>query len=302
MLAQETTTDLPRFSLVDVNKGLSNNRIHCFLKDKRGYLWIGTEDGLNHYDGSQARIYQHDTRDTTSIIANTISKLFEDPAGNIWVVTPAGTSIYDPQQDKFYQHTTTFLEPYGLATFTINNIIQDNEENYWFLLRDEGLLRYNPNSKQGIHLQANPELETAISTNKLIALAQNSRGDYWLLHKNGVLEQLDGQTLSVKSRPNELHRYFSGQLLDYALFIDSDDDLWLYQPFGNRGAFLYQPTNGSFTAFTKESGTPKLNTNMVNGIVEETKGIIWLGTDHGGLNIINKNKGTIQYVLAEHEG
>ncbi|WP_224994601.1 two-component regulator propeller domain-containing protein [Cesiribacter sp. SM1] len=295
------TAGLPeqlRFSLLDVSKGLSNNQVNCFLRDSRGYLWIGTADGLNRYDGTRVKVYQHNPRDSSSIRSNTINKLFEDPAGKLWVVTADGISIYDPVQEKFHRNTAAFTRPFGLEGKDVENIIKDKTGNYWFILTGQGVCRYTPGSGKKISLKHTANNASTISSNFVQSVAQNADGDYWLIHRNGIFEKLDGSSFEVEQQKSTISERFKGQLLNYELFADSDDDLWIYLPYETKGLFLYQPRQDVLTHYHRDSKELPLNNNMVRGVTEAQTGQIWIGTDHGGINIIDKKNQTVSYVLS----
>ncbi|AHM59137.1 signal transduction histidine kinase [Flammeovirgaceae bacterium 311] len=290
-----------KFSLLDVSKGLSNNQVNCFLRDSRGYLWIGTADGLNRFDGTKVKIYQHDPRDSSSIRGNTINRMFEDPAGKLWIVTTDGISIFDPVQEKFSREQAAFTRSFGLAGHDIENIIRDKAGNYWFILTGQGISRYSPADGKQVFLKHTSGDASTISSNYVQSVVQNSRGDYWLIHRNGIFEKLDGSSLEVVQQVPLVSERFGGQLYNYELFTDSEDDLWIYLPYETKGLFLYEPGRKALSHYHREGKDLPLNNNMVRGVAEEQPGKIWVGTDHGGINIIDKKKQLVSYVLSSQD-
>ena len=90
------------FKHLTINDGLSQNAVFAIMKDRRGFMWFGTKDGLNKYDGYNFTIYQHNPFDTTTLSANYITTLFEDNRGLIWVGTfDRGINVYDRAKDIF---------------------------------------------------------------------------------------------------------------------------------------------------------------------------------------------------------
>lgn len=290
-----------KFSLVDINNGLSHSRVTCILKDSRGYVWIGTAAGLNRYDGYEVKVFRYDARDTLSINANDVTGIFEDPAGKIWVRTTGGHNIYDPVTETFHRNHTDYLKDYKLPNHDIEDILKDRDGNFWFIHTGYGLSKYDPAIKSTINLRRSSTDPKSISTNHISAIRQNSAGDLWLIHRNGMLEKLDGQSLQVTERNDHIYRQFNKELLYYGLTIDSDDDLWIYLPFDSRGAFYYNQKDQTLAHFHKDSPSHKLNNNLVKGIVEEEQGKIWIGTDHGGINVIDKSDFSGHYILNNPE-
>ncbi len=290
-----------KFSLIDINDGLSHNQVTCFLKDSRGYLWVGTAAGLNRYDGYQLKVFRYNSRDTSSINANGINKLFEDPEGNIWVQTNAGISIYNPQTESFSKDLGKYLKRYSLSADNVENIIKDNAGNYWFIHTGAGITRYNPATKESVILKSIPADNSSVSSNFVSALQQNAEGDIWLIHRNGILEKLDGKSLKVTERTTAISEKSDRQLLNYELLVDSDDAIWVSLPLDGKGVFFYDPSSETLSHFHKKSARFPLNNDFAKGVTEASKGIIWVGTDHGGINVIDKKDFSVQYILHNEE-
>lgn len=156
-----------------------------FLKDSRGFLWVGTEAGLNRYDGYEFKIYKYNSQDTSSLVGNSIIKLFEDPDGNIWIQTNYGLSIFDPVSGQFYTNPQLFLEKYNLPGYDLHNIQKDRKGNFWFIVKGQGLTRYNPVTKTSTSLLHSFSDQAAISTNDVSAMGQSTAGDSGLFIKMG---------------------------------------------------------------------------------------------------------------------
>lgn len=92
-----------RFEHLSVAEGLSQNTPYCILQDRQGFMWFGTADGLNRYDGYEIVVYRHDPFDPHSISENTIRGLAEDEEGNLWIATDRGVNKWRREEDKFYR-------------------------------------------------------------------------------------------------------------------------------------------------------------------------------------------------------
>ena len=95
-----------RFDHFSIKNGLSENTVNCILKDKEGYYWLGTQDGLNQYDGYSVKIFRHDRNDNSSISDNFILSLLEDNTGNLWIGTRNGLNFYE----CMYNYLTELFE------------------------------------------------------------------------------------------------------------------------------------------------------------------------------------------------
>lgn len=303
LLAVVVPPDQFKFSLLDMSNGLSNNQVKCFLKDSHGFLWIGTMSGLNRYDGYEIKEFKYDSKDTSSIVGNTILKLFEDPDRNIWVQTNYGYSIYSHATGKFSSNRETFLKKYNLPSIEIENIVQDNDGNFWFINTGQGITKYDPDTQTSIQLRHSMSKANSLSSNDVSSIAPDSQGDMWVVHRNGILERLDGKTLAVKERNLTIYDKFNSERLFFDLLVDSEDDVWIYLPLDSRGLFLYKPNENKTYHFHK--GSPqhklKLNHDLARGLVEARPGIIWAGMDHGGINMIDKQSLIVQYIQHDDE-
>ncbi|MCC9137583.1 two-component regulator propeller domain-containing protein [Pontibacter silvestris] len=292
-----TIAEQYNFSLIDINGGLSHDQVKCFLKDSRGYLWIGTAAGLNRYDGYKLKVFKYNSNDSCSVIGNNITKLFEGPEGKIWVQTTMGTSVYNPKTEKFYNKPENFVKQYNLpAGAAVEDIVKDKKGNFWFISTGQGITKYNPANNSSVTLTHSTSGKGSISSNHVSAIGQSSSGDLWVVHQNGVFEKLDVKTLKVVERCDKIYKKAYQKLFSYSLTVDSDDDLWIHSSDNPVGVFYYKEATQSLSHFHKNSAQLQLNNNLARGIVESEKGTIWIGTDHGGINVINKKGLTVHYI------
>jgi signal transduction histidine kinase/ligand-binding sensor domain-containing protein/DNA-binding response OmpR family regulator len=296
-----TVPEQYRFSLIDINNGLSHNQIKAFLKDSKGYMWVGTASGLNRYDGYKFRVFKYNSNDTSSLVNNNVLKLFEGPGGKIWVQTSIGSCIYDPTTEKFTRPSKQLLSQYGLPDVAVEDILKDVDGNFWFISRGKGVTKYNPTDRSAVSLTHSFGSQHTLSTNDVSAIRQNSEGDLWIIHRNGILERLDHKTLRVVERNDAIYRQFKQEQLSYSLTVDSDDDLWVHLQDIEAGVFFYNHTSKSLAHFHKDATRGQLNNNVVRGVVEGAKGRIWVGTDHGGINVIDKRDFSVSYIRHNDE-
>lgn len=126
------------FQHIKEKDGLSFNLINCFFQDRDGFLWVGTFDGLNRYDGSQFSKFKHNRSDPNSLLHNTVHDLCEDRQGNIWAIVDGGMSCYEKATGRFRNYTMVNGQVLGFCT----NILCDRNGDIWFTSRRIGLYRY----------------------------------------------------------------------------------------------------------------------------------------------------------------
>ncbi|MBT1702173.1 hybrid sensor histidine kinase/response regulator transcription factor [Chryseosolibacter indicus] len=290
-----------QFRQLDVDDGLSHNQVTCFLKDKKGFLWIGTFFGLNRFDGYSIKNYLNDPQNTTSISNNSITSLFEMPKGEIGVFTAAGLNIFDPNSESFSTDLTTFYQKYQLPEGIITNVFTDGNKNIWFSY-EAGLARYNA-TDQTTSFFRHGKNSKSISTDSVSAYAKTGDNSHWIIHKNGILEkiQLHEQDLQVTFRNDFLNKLNKNKIYDYQLLADSKGGLWIYIRDDPQGLYFFNPHSNEYRHFQQTSREGKLTSNFVSGIVEGPDGSMWLSTDHGGVNIINRETFSVSYVLNHPE-
>jgi signal transduction histidine kinase/ligand-binding sensor domain-containing protein/DNA-binding response OmpR family regulator len=288
-----------QFERIDMTKGLSHHTVNDILKDSSGFLWFGTSSGLNRYDGYSIRVFRNIPDDTTSLLNDVVTRLYEGPNGMLWIYSYSGNNVYDPRTESFHRNTHALLKKLNIADGTITSIQKDRAGNFWFVHYNQGLYYFDIKTKRTTHLQPVTGDTTSISSLQLSNIKQDKAGDYWLIHQNGVLEKIDQKTLKVIYRDFTLNNRFNGQVYDYDLMIDRDDDIWMYND-RNFGCFSFNPRTRTFTNFTRESKV-KLNSNIVRKIVEDDRGFIWIGTENGGVNLLNKKTFEMRYLINEEE-
>ena len=120
-----------KFRHLSIDDGLSHNTVNCVIKDSRGYLWIGTNDGLNRYDGYGFNVYKHDYQDDASLSNNSISCLFEDSNHDIWIGTRGGLNRYNPNLNRFYQFRHDPDDDNSMGHDFIRAILEDSRGTLW---------------------------------------------------------------------------------------------------------------------------------------------------------------------------
>jgi ligand-binding sensor domain-containing protein len=96
-----------RFKRLSIEEGLSQSTVRTILNDSEGYMWFGTRDGLNRYDGNKITIYRHNPKDSTTISSSDINYVFEDKSKNLWIATTRGIDRFDRQKESFVHYKTS---------------------------------------------------------------------------------------------------------------------------------------------------------------------------------------------------
>jgi signal transduction histidine kinase/ligand-binding sensor domain-containing protein/CheY-like chemotaxis protein len=273
--------------------GLSYNRVQCFLKDSRGFIWIGTAEGLCCFDGYSFRNYKNIPGDTTSLRENVINSLFEDYEGNIWVGNGNYLDVYNPRTDIFYHSNLIFDGKLEVPPSSKWFHVRDNKGNIWFANTFKGIYKFEIKSHHLQKLNEDSTKEWNVSSKIITNMGADSAGNIWVVNTNATLEKINAQSLRVEERTN-LQKGFDNM---YRFIIDKDNDLWIFDWHNPFGILHYNTKTKSKTIISTTSKGTKINNNNISCIIEDDNQNIWLGTDHGGINIINKKTMRVQYVL-----
>jgi signal transduction histidine kinase/ligand-binding sensor domain-containing protein/DNA-binding response OmpR family regulator len=279
------------FAHIDFNQGLSNNQINCIFKGRKGFMWFGTMSGLNRFDGYTIKSFRHSIQDTTSLVDDFISKIVSGPFNKLWIETRIGFNIYDPATENFERAADKYLQKLGMPGYGLTDIVP-LDKGFLFVYRDQGIFYFEEN-KPVVPVIINNTREV----NVIADVKTDSKNNIWVVYCNGQMEQYDGRSKKAISRSNLLQLKQGGNKFLYRLFIDSQNGLWVYGSGIVNGVYRLNPVANSLQQIANNEGTAILSSNIIVNIVEDDKGLMWIATDHGGINILDKNTMKVQVLL-----
>ena len=276
------------FDHLTIEDRLSHNTVYAIIQDKNGYIWIGTQNGLNKYDGYSFKTYLTDSQTDTKngFIGKSISSLLEDSQGNLWVATrKQGLNIKLNLSDQFQNlnHDSTFLPIQG---YDISALYEDVKGNIWIGTVGGGILEINLKNKTSKHYT---NQNSKLSSNLVFDIVQDSQGAIWTANAGAGLNRLEsnGQFTQIH-QPGQNSPNMNGYRKK--LFLDGDF-LWV----GTEGTGLYRfdIKNQEYEHFTNGNGPKDLTSSVVRDIHKTSDGRLFIATDGGGLNIYDDSTGNI---------
>ena len=265
---------------IGTDAGLSQTNVTCILQDKRGFLWFGTRDGLNKYDGYNFTAYKNQDNDKHSISNNFVTALLEDRNGDIWVGTwGGGVDRYDRKKKTFTLVDSAFANSF------VNHLLQDSQGNIWICTDGEGLYKIDPLTGKHKCFYADARNPAGLADIDIYTIFEDSRHEYWVGTANGGLYRFDGN----KDRFTRYSHNFADTTslcsnAVKAIYEDPSHRLWIGTLGG--GLDLMTDRKGVFKHFFSGKPTGKLNENMIKTLARDDAGNLWVGTDNGGLVII----------------
>lgn len=295
--AQATTYQFVRYS---TEKGLSHNQVNCFFKDSRGFVWIGTANGLNRFDGYSFRVFKHDPKDSTSISDHQINAVFEGPDGSIWISNRAGFDIYDPATESIDHNANRAARRFGLPDANFSRIIRTRSGDYWINHNKLGLLKYLASSKRLVKVRFSPLAGSAGGGQRTISdFDEDAQGNLWVVCDDGFLARVDAHTYRIDAQSALLQHRNLGNLSNHKVFVDDDGEPWVYVVKAALGAFYFDLKNNTLHNAGTAGPDFRLSNKAVSAMISGPDGRIWIGTDHGGINILDKKRGTVTTLLSD---
>jgi len=292
-----------RFGHLETGAGLSNNKVSYVFKDKKGFMWFATQSGLNRYDGTDFKIFRYNENDSTSAGDNSFKGVFELPEARLGMLTTNGElNIYDPATEKLDRNYKKYFRRWYLPEREVADIKKDAHSNYWFLYTQGDLYKYNVRNGTALQVPVNPPATGDSIAPTINAFSQDTKGNTWLIYRNGYLEKLDDQG-HVVFHSSFLQVANKDKTSIYSIYADAQDELWISAL--GLGVFYYNPHTDSFLHLHADAARSRLNTNNITislqGIVQANDGRIWIATDQGGINVVDKKDFSVQYLTHEQE-
>ena len=274
-----------RFGRISVDKGLSQSTVYCTYQDSQGFIWFGTEDGLNKYDGYTYDVSKYDPTDSNSISNNIIRVMFEDSHQTLWIGTDNGLNTYNRQNGHFHRFQNNPSNPSSISNNLISSITEDKKGIVW-IGTNNGLNAFDPATGKFTVYRSNPNDPSTLTSNVISSLAVSNTGVLWVGTNANGLNAFDPSTHRAtryvhSSDPNSLSEDEIA-----TLEFDHSGNLWIGTL--NGGANMF--TNGTFRHYTTEQG---LSGNSVFSLHEDKSGVMWMGTFGTGLNALNRQTGKI---------
>jgi ligand-binding sensor domain-containing protein len=182
-----------RFDHISIEDGLSQSSVRSIFQDSRGFIWFGTEDGLNRYDGYTFKTFKPDPDVTTSLSDRWITDILEDEEGYIWVGTRlGGLNRYDPRTEQFARYLHDDGNPLSLSDNHVNVLYLDRNNQIW-VGTGNGLDTLDRATNTFTHYDYNPTKQEGITGKTITDIYQDSRGRFWIGTSAGGLNRFNPQ-------------------------------------------------------------------------------------------------------------
>lgn len=284
------------FDHLSVNNGLSQSTVLSICKDSRGYMWFGTRDCLNRYDGKQVKIYHNDPKNPHSISTDDyIYALAEDRERNLWVGTQNGLNRYIPEKDAFERISYNAKDPGGISNNSILSIYADRKGRVWFGT-DLGL---NVLEKGSSRVFKKIYKQNGLAGNSIYAILEDRKGNIWVGTTTGLSQ------ISIRNGQYQIRSFYrqpgdASSLSGNSIRTIAEDEkgrIWIGTEAD--GISLFLPETSTFQRFRYSALQPDgLSNDIIRKIMPDTKGNLWIATMNG-LNVLDTEH--FRFSLYQHD-
>lgn len=289
--AQEIPPDL-KFRKYGLEDGLSQVTSHCIIQDAEGYIWIGTQDGLNRFDGNDFKVFRHDPSRKGSISDSHVKDLLEDKQGRMWVATNGGLNLFNKDTEEFTHWSHDQADSSSLSHNNVLDLIEDKQRRIW-VGTEHGLNLLDQRNGTFHHFIADPNDTTTLSNDLILSMEEDDQGYLWIGTAVG-LNKFDPVTETFTS-------YFHDPSNENSLSHDR-----ITQVFSDALGTLWVGTRKGLNALDIESGTIRrymhdpnlpgtISDEYILSFLEDQEHQLWVGTALGGLNLFDRTTNTFHH-------
>ncbi|MFC2158133.1 two-component regulator propeller domain-containing protein [Acidobacteriota bacterium] len=280
-----------KFEHLSGKNGLSQSSVRAILQDQTGFMWFGTEDGLDRYDGYTFKIFKRLPHDKNSLSHNMIWCLCEDRDGILWIGTEMGLNSLDPKKEIFRHYLNEADRSDSLSHNSIRAVCQDLQGDIW-VGTNSGLNRLNKNTGRFERFFSSPSDPTSLSDSRIRSLLVDSEGELWIGTFHGLNRYDRENHTFVRCYPNP------GDTAEYSrnrirsIVQDQNGFLWIAT---NGGLHAYDPAIDKFVPNISSAPLPSESLRALH--VDQT-GDLWVGTING-LSRLDRETGTFVHYQSD---
>ncbi|RYG14486.1 MAG: hybrid sensor histidine kinase/response regulator, partial [Chitinophagaceae bacterium] len=276
LLCQNVSAQSKKFRNISVEEGLSQSTGFTIIQDTLGFVWVGTQDGLNRYNGRDFKVYSPVKDDESSLQSYYIRSLYLDHRGTLWIGGNQGISRYDYKKDSFVNYKL----PKSIGEWYISSVTADAQNNIWAVSISGDIFRLSAGEKQFVPINFNT-LDNGIRKISYVGA--------W---KNKMLLGTDVGLFTLQGKNNTLTKLEIGAARPFVsdVYIDKEY-LWIATE--GYGLLRRHQTTGQLSSFTHSPVKNSVSDNNIRSITEDADGNIWLGT-FSGLSILDTKKFTFE--------
>lgn len=260
-----------RFKHISNEQGLSNSTINCIFQDSRGFMWFGTRDGLNRYDGSKVIIYKNSPADKSSITDGFINCIYEDADHKLWIGTNYNLNRFDPVTNKFSAS--------GFKNTTVTAVIAQDNNHLWVGTQGNGISLLDTRTGKAVHFGHDKAINSKLNCDTVNTLYKDKKGMLWVGTRHGLCIYDAAKSIF---KPVAVNSVIAGSDIT-AITADKTNNIWIGT--NGQGIAVLDEQGQHFRSFVHDDmDNGSLSGNMVLQVLCDKDGDIWIGTINQGMN------------------
>ncbi|HAO48895.1 MAG TPA: hypothetical protein DCR35_06125 [Runella sp.] len=275
---------------IGTDKGLSQGSVYAMLKDSRGFMWFGTQDGLNRYDGHHFKVYYSDTDQPNALHGGFVNSMIEAPNGDLWLGTDYGLNLYQRQTDdfRFFPSAPERKTPSACSPFAVRPPF------VWYWSESEGIVKLNYDTQQKTVLLADVSYDLGLlSVSNATKFGKNGR--LWVSLSEGLM-QYDTSSRQMRYFFSKHPKNITGNPISILKILMTKEGL-MYLSHSN-GVTIFDPKTTDFKHITHLNG---IELNEIYDLDESPDGDIWLATSSSGLFRLSKDGKAQQFIHQKND-
>jgi signal transduction histidine kinase/ligand-binding sensor domain-containing protein/DNA-binding response OmpR family regulator len=274
------------FRQISTEQGLSSNWVESIIQDNRGFIWIGTQNGLDRYDGQQIKAYQNIPKDLSSISDNMIQSICEDHNHNLWIGTANGLNMLDARTGRFIRYKHNPTDRKSISANAVSCVYEDRRHNLWVGTYGGGLNLFDISKKKFIRFMHNKGIKNTLSSDTASAVCEDIDGNLWVGTESGLnLLNRQNNSFTQYNCPNDGDRSNASNVIR-CMQADKTGSLWIGTI--KAGVMMFNTKQKTFKKYRHQvNNDATLASDNVYSIFVDRKGRVWIGSVNEGLNLYN---------------
>jgi ligand-binding sensor domain-containing protein len=286
-----------KFDHISTTDGLSQATVNCVYQDKKGFIWIGTSDGLNRYDAYSFKIYKFNPDDSLSISGNHIEAIAEDDHSNLWIATQEdGLNYYDRKLDKFTRYKHKEGSNSTIQTNKLKSVLVASNGNLLIGSYGEGLIVFNPSMNKFVNYKHKEGDNNSIGDNSVLCILEENTHKFWIGSDCGAIDLFDIEkgTFEKYVFKEDYQRF--GWSIGFSLNKDLSGDIWIGT--NRNGLYKLDPKNKISTQIETDELENGISSNIITSLILY-RGNILVGFDGMGVLVFNDQNKVIKHLVNE---
>lgn len=282
-----------RFDRIGVENGLSNGSVNAIFQDNTGFMWFGTEDGLNRYDGRNFVVYRHEPGNPNSLSSSNFGAILQDSRGRLWLGTwGGGLNRLDLETGVFMRYQTNDARHGAFRGLRTEFIFEDSQGDIWIGTESSGLNRYLSEQDRFENFSHDPANPQSLASDSVKAIAESPDGKIWIGTDDGLyLFMPAANRFERQAVPGSR---FEGSERIRSIAPGENGTLWI----GTRGdgLKLFDPLAGTWTELRHDpANSDGLSENAIARVFVDSTGAVWVATYTSGLDKLDPETGQFRH-------